>query len=200
MSTPKENKQAVLDELRARINSLGACEEPFSACASSSGTPEKAAERKPATQTDGKSAYAKILRLAAVRERSSAALRARLAHEGFDEVEIEQAIEKACNLGVVDDARFAESLYRSRIAQGKGVAGVKRELEQLDIDPAVVSDIQEADESAELLRALAFLRAKPPRAKNKRDAAYRKLIGRGYNSSVAASAARIWFEETTPLV
>ena len=45
-------------------------------------------------------------------------------------------------------------------------------------------------------RAYRFIAAHPTRAKNKRDAAYRKLIQRGFGSDAAASAARRWAEES----
>ncbi|MRZ30570.1 regulatory protein RecX, partial [Paeniclostridium sordellii] len=41
---------------------------------------------------------------------------------------------------------------------------------------------------------LALLDRKPPRAKNKRDAAYRRLAQKGFGASVASTAARIWSE------
>ena len=44
-------------------------------------------------------------------------------------------------------------------------------------------------------RALALLRRRPPRAKNARDAAFRKLVGQGYSTDVAGSVARQWAEE-----
>ena len=40
-----------------------------------------------------------------------------------------------------------------------------------------------------------MLKTKPPKAKRIREAAYRKLVQKGYDSSVAASAARIFAEE-----
>ena len=45
-------------------------------------------------------------------------------------------------------------------------------------------------------RALALLRRRPPRAKQVREAAFRKLAARGFDTDVAASAARLWYEET----
>ncbi len=36
----------------------------------------------------------------------------------------------------------------------------------------------------------------PPRAKQVREAAFRKLAAQGFDTDVAASAARLWYEET----
>ena len=45
----------------------------------------------------------------------------------------------------------------------------------------------DGDDAGELARALAVLDRRPPRAKNLRDAAYRRLVQKGYGSSVASS-------------
>ena len=140
-------------------------------------------------------AYKKILRLANVSERSVKGLRERLLREGFDAESLDTALERACSYGIVDDVRYAEVLVRSRISAGKGRQGIEAELRALDIDPCCVEVWDEylAGES-ELDRALALLRRRPPTAKNKRDAAYRRLVSKGYSSSTAQSAARIWSE------
>ena len=44
-------------------------------------------------------------------------------------------------------------------------------------------------------RALALLRRRPPRAKQAREAAFRKLVGQGFPTDIASSAARLWSEE-----
>ena len=122
-------------------------------------------------------------------------MRTRLAREGYDECEVEEALARAQRYGIVDDSRFAESFCRSRIAAGKGLSGIRAELEKRGIDPDAVPDAWADDESDEIERAIDFLRRKPPTTKNKRDAAYRKLVQRGFGSSVAATAARTWVSE-----
>ena len=86
---------------------------------------------------------------------------------------------------------------RTQLAQGKGRRGVERALEQLDIDSPSEEAWQLAYEQFgddELERAMALLHRKPPRSKNLREGAYRKLVQKGYNADVAASAARRWSE------
>ncbi|MEG0323811.1 MAG: regulatory protein RecX [Raoultibacter sp.] len=139
--------------------------------------------------------YKKIQRLANVSERSTKGLRDRLTREGFDADAIEYALARACSFGIVDDMRYAEILVRSRLTAGKGRRGIEAELRELAIDPDTVEGWHDdADDKSELERAIDLLEKKPPRAKNKRDAAYRKLVTKGYSSSVAQSAARIWSE------
>ncbi|MEG0027306.1 MAG: regulatory protein RecX [Raoultibacter sp.] len=144
-----------------------------------------------------KKAFQKIERLCSVREQSSKALRERLIREGFDECATNEAITRALSCGLLDDGRFADVLIRTRLSAGKGLMGIEAELVRFDIDPESVSgwpsDYGISPET-EIDRALLLLQRKPPHTKNMRDAAYRKLVGKGYASSVASTAARLWFE------
>lgn len=144
-----------------------------------------------------KRAFRKIERLACVREQASAALRTRLLREGFSSEATDAAVERALACGLVDDARYAEVLVRSRLAQGRGSQGIVAELESLGIDPSVVLGWPEdfaVDYESEVERGLALLDRKPPHAQNKRAAAYRRLIQKGFGASVASSVARMWCE------
>ena len=137
-------------------------------------------------------AFRKIERLALVREQASASLRTRLARDGFSERASSAAVDRAVACGLVDDARYAEVLVRSRVSQGRGAQGIAAELEGLGIDIAVVPgwpDEFPVDHDSEVERALALLDRKPPRAKNKRDAAYRRLAQKGFGASVSCAAA-----------
>lgn len=149
--------------------------------------PEPTAER----------AFQKILRLAATREQSTVRLRGRLARDGYAEEVAEEAIARAVRVHAVDDRRYAEALVRMRVAAGKGVEGVLAEIEELGLDPdelEALGEYRAAGEEVDVERALALLDRRPPRAKNKREAAYRKLIQQGFGSSTAATAARRWAE------
>ena len=145
------------------------------------------------------SAFAKIQRLLCIREHASALLYKRLLSSGYDDHIASEAVQRAINCGLVSDERYADVLVRSRLSQGKGLRGIAFELEQADIDPQTVPAYQEAlfrdSGPDELARALSLLAAKPPKAKRIREAAYRKLVQKGYESSVAASAARIFAEQ-----
>ena len=145
------------------------------------------------------SAFAKIQRLLCIREHASALLYKRLLSSGYDDRIAAEAVQRAINCGLVSDERYADVLVRSRLSQGKGLRGIAFELEQADIDPKTVPAYQEAlfrdSGPDELARALSLLAAKPPKAKRIREAAYRKLVQKGYESSVAASAARIFAKQ-----
>lgn len=142
-------------------------------------------------------ALKKIIALVNASDKSERTIRDRLAREGFSQPEIESAVEQARQYGFIDDKRFAEVLVRSRIAQGRGSAGIIRELAENDIDADIVPgwpyDYPLSTEE-EIDRAIDLLKRKPPHAKNKREAAYRRLMQKGYPSMVASSATRMWFE------
>lgn len=140
-------------------------------------------------------AFGKIVALMNVSDRSEKTLRERLARAGYPECEVDEALERAKRCGIVDDLRYADVLIRSRISQGKGSVGIERELRDQGIDPDCVSgwpDDFTVDDESERQRALSFLEAHPSRSKNKREGAYRKLLQKGYSSSIAASVARAW--------
>lgn len=152
-----------------------------------------------AERDQANSAFAKIQRLLCIREHASALLNKRLLASGYDEHIASEAVQRAIDCGLVSDERYADVLVRSRLSQGKGLRGIAFELEQADIDPHNVPAYQEARfrDSApdELARALSLLTAKPPKAKRVREAAYRKLVQKGYETDVAARAARIFAEQ-----
>ena len=142
-------------------------------------------------------AFKKILKLSSIREQASKKLFERLLKDGFSENAVSSAMERAIEVHVVDDGRYAEAYMRTQLAQGKGRRGIERALEQLDID----SPSEEAWELAyerfgddEVERAISLLNRKPPRSKNLRDGAYRKLVQKGYGNDVASTAARKWYE------
>lgn len=143
-------------------------------------------------------AYRKVLRWAAVRERSSAYVRERLVRDGFPPEAVEEALARAVRVRAVDDRRYGDALVRATLAAGKGLRAAEAEIEALGIDPATLDSWQEhaaCGREAEVARALEVLRRKPPRAKAAREAAFRRLYGRGFSSDVASTAARLWSEE-----
>lgn len=149
-------------------------------------------------------AFAKITRLAGMREYSRVELQARLERDGFEEADIAHALARALACGLIDDARFGAVLVRSRVAQGKGLRGIVEELAQHDISPESIEgwpyEFFPEEESDEHERALEFLRRKPPHAKNVQAAAFRKLVQKGYDIGIASSAAREFVRETQGLV
>lgn len=155
-------------------------------------------DQEDASCTDeAQEAYRKILRSASVREQSTARMRTKLLQASYSDQAVEAAIAKACRLGVIDDRRYADARLRAALAKGEGLRKTADEAASLGI---TLESLDAYDENLDAIeneaeRAYRFIAAHPTRAKNKRDAAYRKLIQRGFGSDAAASAARRWAEE-----
>lgn len=173
---------------------------------------------------DETKAFEKVTRLACARERGSRELVDRLVRDGFSREVAKSAVQRALDCGLIDDTRYGAVLIRTRVSQGRGRKGIEDELERAgiaasdipgwpeeffsvdDFDPFRVnanaedgvvgcSFGSESSDEQEIERALALLRRKPPRSKNIQASAYRKLVTKGYSTSVASAATRRFMEE-----
>lgn len=173
---------------------------------------------------DETKAFEKVTRLACARERGSRELVDRLVRDGFSREVAKSAVQRALDCGLIDDTRYGAVLIRTRLAQRRGRKGIEDELERAgiaasdipgwpeeffsvdDFDPFRVnanaedgvvgcSFGNESSDEQEIERALALLRRKPPRSKNIQASAYRKLVTKGYSTSVASAATRRFMEE-----
>ncbi|MGQ4597639.1 recombination regulator RecX [Nocardia sp. R6R-6] len=133
------------------------------------------------------------LRLLAVRARSRAELAGRLAAKGYSPEVSERALDRLTDVGLVDDAAFAEQWVHSRHTfSGKGKQALAQELRrkgvaQSDAASALAGITTDDEES----RAAELVRRKMrslPRDLD-RDKAIRRLVGmlarRGYGQSTA---------------
>lgn len=143
-------------------------------------------------------AFGKIERLLAVRDRSVTETRSRLQRDHYTERAIAESLERALRCGYLDDARFAEGFIRMRLRASKGINGIVRDLKGHQIDAYAIPgfpDVFLEEQGSQLDNAIRLLERKPPRAKNKKQAAYAKLIRNGFSSSVASSAVKTWMAE-----
>ncbi len=144
-------------------------------------------------------------RLLGHRARSREELRRRLLAKDHDEHAVEDALEKLSADGFLDDAAFARSYVADkRKIGGWGSARIRRGLRELGVTSADADDAlgaSGAGEGEELERALAVLRRRGA-AEQPLDAARRRafqaLQRRGFSSSVAYAAVRLWTEGERP--
>ncbi len=136
-------------------------------------------------------AFAKILKCAQAKERSSAQMRRLLLRSGFEEHDVEAAITRAMQMRVIDDARYADHVTRSALARGRGMRPVADELRELDVDIHDVDAYQEclaSDGAAMEDRAFDALMQRPVKAKDIPRACMRRLLSKGYTESEAEAA------------
>jgi regulatory protein len=142
-------------------------------------------------------------RLLGHRARSTEELRRRLLAKEHQEEAVADALERLSTDGLLDDAAFARSYVADkRRLEGWGAERISRGLRGLGVDGSVVADALGAgaeDEGAELDRALAVLRKRgtpeqPLDAARRR--AFQALQRRGFSSSTAYAAVRIWVEKS----
>ncbi len=144
-----------------------------------------------------KKAHAKVERLLVVRDRSTHEIRKRLAQENYPEDIIEALVTRCIECGLLDDIRFAETLIRSRLRVGKGIIGITHDLRSYGIDERAIPGYPDrflADAPDQFETAKQLLESHPPTAKNKRQAAYAKLVRKGFSSDIAQRASRVWCE------
>jgi regulatory protein len=136
--------------------------------------------------------YDRAIRLLAVRARSVADLRRRLAREGPDPRHVTAAIERLVAAGVVDDAEYARGRVRSRLrSQGTSARRLRQELARdgvaSDVAAEAVSEVfeDEAVDVGAVVEQIARRRAATLKGLD-REVARRRLYGflarRGYEA------------------
>jgi regulatory protein len=130
----------------------------------------------------------RALRLLGYRERSTAEVTARLRDSGYSDPIVGQVVRRLADLGLVDDVRFAGMWVRSRKAAGFGERRIARELAQKGIEPEIAAQALDVESGGELERALAALGQRTARDRKDRDRLLRRLVGRGFDLSVARRA------------
>ena len=78
------------------------------------------------------------VRLLARREHGAHELATKLAQKGHVEMDIQEALVECKRLGLQSDDRFVECLCRARIRQGYGPLRIRRELQSLQVDAAII--------------------------------------------------------------
>ena len=139
-------------------------------------------------------ARALCLRLLTARARTRAELAAQLSKRGYPDDVSAQVLDRLAEVGLVDDAGFAEQWVRSRrVNAGKGKRALAAELRTKGVDNEVITAaLADIDAGAERKRAEQLVRDKLRRERLGDDddtKVKRRLVGmlarRGYHQSMA---------------
>lgn len=125
-------------------------------------------------------AWDAALRALRHRDRSVSELRRRLAEQGYDADECEEAIATLVRTGVADDGRYAEARARALAERGAGDLRIRHELGRAGISGDLAQQALAALEG-EADRALRIVERRGPGAKT-----VRYLEGKGFSDDVIA--------------
>ena len=147
-------------------------------------------------------AFESICRMVAIREHSCDELSLKLRKKGFAQADIEDALSKALSCGLIDNNRYARSYAYTMLSSGHGVMGIRSHLESIGLNQAdvecVISETLDdlfPDHVDEIDRALNLLERSYFSSSNPRDAAFRKLVRKGYTFEQAKCAATRFFPD-----
>ncbi len=133
----------------------------------------------------------RALTLLSARDRSCSRLEARLRDDGYPEGVAAAAVVRLADLGLLDDARLADSLARTFAeTELRGRRGVERELARRGIPANVASDVATRYCPAELEESRALdLAVRLVRSSDDERRLATRLIRRGYAPDIARRAA-----------
>jgi regulatory protein len=166
-----------------------------------SGREQVVAQRVPSTSGGGPAptkprgtAKDRALGLLAVRWRSRRELETRLRAAGFEDQQVEVALDDLQGAGLIDDRRFASELARARSGRRDGNRAVRSALAKAGVAPVLAEEVV-ADLGDDEERAVALAASRAPRmAGLEPEAAFRRLYGfllrRGHGPDVARDACR----------
>jgi regulatory protein len=161
--------------------------------------PPQSTSEAPAPKRE-EQAHDLCLRLLTVRARTRAELEGQLAKRGYPDDVSGRVLDRLAEVGLVDDADFAEQWVRSRRANaGKGKRALAAELRNKGVDKDVITaTLADIDAGAERQRAEQLVRDKLRREKlvDGDDAkVVRRLVGmlarRGYSQSMAFDVVKV---------
>ena len=140
------------------------------------------------------------LTLLSYRPRSAAELRRRLARKGFEAEVVEACVDGLGDLGVVDDAAFAEGFVRDRVRlRPHGRRRLRQELRAKGVDDetasAAIDEVMEGEDASDLDLARAAAARWRPRAGEEPGRARRRLFAFLARRGFGGDAIRAVLEE-----
>lgn len=125
------------------------------------------------------------------RDYSSKELSDKLLADGYAKGVASATTRWACEVGLVDDERFAASFARAKALSGWGRARIERELERRGVSPqGVLADEELLGREAELERARSLARRRVRGERSDFARVARFLANKGYSPDVTFSVAR----------
>lgn len=147
---------------------------------------------------DEEAAYRTLLRTLERRSFAVAELRRTLVRKGHPKDAVEAALGRALRAGLLDDAAFAARFVQSRTERGRGPLRIRRDLQALGVDAAVIERVlnsafpedHDPQVAAEALarKRLGQLRGLSPTAQLRRVTAY--LGRRGFSGRAITDMVR----------
>ena len=114
------------------------------------------------------------------RDRSTTELRSRLAEQGFESDERDEAIATLLRTGLADDARYAEARARALAERGAGDVRIRHELGRAGIPAGLVEQaLDSLDDEADRAGNVVVRRGAGPKTA-------RYLRGKGFSEDVVA--------------
>ena len=144
------------------------------------------------SRTCASCAHARMEALVSRRDYSRKELTERLRADGYPSDVVRELVGRACQSGIVDDARYADVLIRSKVWAGWGERRIAQELQRRGVDPDSVEGWPEAylPADAEHDRALELASHRRLTGKNDYARLVRFLCGRGFATGLACEVAR----------
>lgn len=130
--------------------------------------------------------------LVGVRERTAKEVRERLAKCGFTSEEVEDAVETALRVNLINEERYARAFIRGKTHSGWGRVKITARLVANGVDEETIALC--ADEFCstqdEYEVAMAELSKRAANSKNPHATYMRRLLGRGFSYELSARAVR----------
>ena len=142
-------------------------------------------------------ARTRIQRLIDRREYSSVEIRQKLQQDGYSEQTIDACLDRAREVGLVSDRRFADNFIHSKVASGWGMERISRELTRYGIETKDLPGwpYEYLDPEDEVERALNVAQRKRIEGSRAYEKLVRHLCGKGYSTGVATRAARMALDQ-----
>lgn len=99
---------------------------------------DTALQERLAAAADIEAAYRTVLRALEIRSYAKGDLSRRLQRKGHPRPAVDAALERVSQLGLLDDASFAESYIETRAARGRGPSRLTRDLLSMGVERAII--------------------------------------------------------------